>query len=68
MLAGGLRTSLSEATHTIPKPMIEVGGKTMLWHIMKIYSHYGFNEFVICCGYKGNMKYFNEIYIRKILE
>ena len=53
LLAGGFGTRLSEATHTIPKPMVEIGGKPVLWHIMKIYSHYGFNEFIICCGYKG---------------
>ena len=53
ILAGGLGTRLSEATHLIPKPMVEVGGKPILWHIMKTYSHYGINEFIICCGYKG---------------
>ena len=53
LLAGGFGTRLSEETHSIPKPMLEIGGKPVLWHIMKIYSHYGFNEFVICCGYKG---------------
>lgn len=52
LLAGGFGTRLSEATQIIPKPMVEVGGKPILWHIMKIYSHYGFNEFIICCGYK----------------
>ena len=53
ILAGGLGTRISEETHLKPKPMIEIGGKPILWHIMKIYSHYGINEFVICCGYKG---------------
>lgn len=53
ILAGGLGTRISEETHLRPKPMIEVGGKPILWHIMKIYSHYGINEFIICCGYKG---------------
>ena len=53
ILAGGLGTRISEETHLKPKPMIEIGGKPMLWHIMKIYSHYGINDFVICCGYKG---------------
>lgn len=52
ILAGGFGTRLSEATNLIPKPMVEIGGKPILWHIMKIYSHYGINEFVICCGYK----------------
>lgn len=52
ILAGGYGTRLSEATQVIPKPMVEIGGKPILWHIMKIYSQYGFNDFVICCGYK----------------
>jgi glucose-1-phosphate cytidylyltransferase len=51
--AGGLGTRISEETDTRPKPMVEIGGKPILWHIMKIYSHYGFNEFIICLGYKG---------------
>lgn len=53
ILAGGLGTRISEETFFKPKPMIEVGGKPMLWHIMKIYSLFGINEFIICCGYKG---------------
>lgn len=53
ILAGGLGTRISEETHLRPKPMIEVGGRPILWHIMKMYSHYGVNDFVICCGYKG---------------
>lgn len=53
ILAGGLGTRISEESHLKPKPMIEVGGKPILWHIMKLYSHYGINEFVICLGYKG---------------
>lgn len=53
LLAGGLGTRLSEETHLRPKPMVEIGGYPILWHIMKIYSHYGVNEFVICLGYKG---------------
>jgi glucose-1-phosphate cytidylyltransferase len=53
ILAGGLGTRLSEETQLLPKPMIEIGGKPIIWHIMKIYSHHGINEFIICCGYKG---------------
>jgi len=53
ILAGGLGTRLSEETHLRPKPMVEVGGYPILWHIMKIYSAHGINEFIICCGYKG---------------
>jgi glucose-1-phosphate cytidylyltransferase len=52
ILAGGFGSRLSEATNLIPKPMVEIGGKPILWHIMKTYSHYGINDFVICCGYK----------------
>ncbi|MDR1199757.1 MAG: glucose-1-phosphate cytidylyltransferase [Prevotellaceae bacterium] len=52
ILAGGFGTRLSEATSIIPKPMVEIGGKPILWHIMKIYSSYGFNDFIICCGYR----------------
>lgn len=52
ILAGGFGSRLSEATNLIPKPMVEIGGKPIIWHIMKIYSHYGINDFVICCGYK----------------
>jgi glucose-1-phosphate cytidylyltransferase len=53
ILAGGLGTRLSEETTTRPKPMVEIGGKPILWHILKMYSHHGVNDFVICCGYKG---------------
>lgn len=53
ILAGGLGTRISEETHLKPKPMIEIGGKPILWHIMKIYAAHGVNEFIICCGYKG---------------
>jgi glucose-1-phosphate cytidylyltransferase len=53
ILAGGLGTRISEETHLKPKPMVEIGGKPILWHIMKMYSSYGVNDFVICCGYKG---------------
>src|SRR6202050_2097003 len=53
ILAGGLGTRISEETSLRPKPLIEIGGKPILWHILKIYSHYGINNFVICLGYKG---------------
>lgn len=53
ILAGGLGTRISEESHLRPKPMIEIGGRPILWHIMKIYSHYGINDFVVCLGYKG---------------
>ena len=53
IFAGGLGTRLSEETELKPKPMVEIGGKPILWHIMKLYSYYGFNDFVICCGYKS---------------
>lgn len=55
ILAGGLGTRISEETHLRPKPMIEIGGKPIIWHIMKMYSHYGVDDFIICCGYKGYM-------------
>ena len=53
ILAGGLGTRLSEETATRPKPMVEIGGRPILWHILKMYSHHGINDFIICCGYKG---------------
>jgi glucose-1-phosphate cytidylyltransferase len=53
ILAGGFGTRISEETHLIPKPMIEIGGKPIIWHIMKVYSTFGINDFVICCGYKS---------------
>lgn len=55
LLAGGLGTRLSEETDSRPKPMVEIGGKPILWHIMKIYSAHGINDFIVCCGYKGYM-------------
>lgn len=55
ILAGGMGTRISEESHLKPKPMIEIGERPILWHIMKIYSHYGFNEFIICLGYKSNV-------------
>lgn len=66
ILAGGLGTRLSEETRLIPKPMVEIGGKPILWHIMKIYSHYGFNDFVILTGYKSHVikEYFVNYYQR----
>ena len=65
ILAGGYGTRISEETHLKPKPMVEIGGKPILWHIMKIYSHYGINEFVICCGYKAELI---QEYIQKLDE
>ena len=64
ILAGGLGSRLSEETVLKPKPMVEIGGKPILWHIMKIYSYYGFNEFIIMCGYKGYLikEYFSNYY------
>jgi len=65
ILAGGFGTRISEESHMKPKPMIEIGGMPILWHIMKIYSSYGYNDFVICCGYKGYMikQYFSDYYL-----
>lgn len=65
LLAGGYGTRLSEETHIKPKPMIEVGGKPIIWHIMKEYSHYGFNDFIICAGYKQHIvkEWFNNYFI-----
>ena len=65
ILAGGLGTRISEETHLKPKPMIEVGGKPILWHIMKIYSAHGINEFIICLGYKGYLikEYFQNYFL-----
>ena len=65
ILAGGLGTRLAEETSLRPKPMVEIGGKPILWHVMKIYAHYGFNEFIICLGYKGYMikEYFINYYL-----
>ena len=53
LLAGGFGTRLSEETTIRPKPMVEIGGRPILWHIMKLYSHHGIHDFVVCCGYKG---------------
>ena len=53
ILAGGYGTRISEETDIIPKPMVQIGNKPILWHIMKLYSSHGVNEFIICCGYKG---------------
>lgn len=67
ILAGGLGTRISEESHLRPKPMITVGDQPILWHIMKIYSHYGFHDFLICCGYKGHIikEYFADYYLHR---
>ncbi len=67
ILAGGFGTRLSEETDKLPKPMIEIGGKPILWHIMKIYSSYGVNDFIICCGYKGYLikEYFKNYHLHQ---
>mgnify|MGYP003964571861 FL=1 len=65
ILAGGLGTRISEETDNLPKPMIQIGGKPILWHIMKIYSKYGINDFIVCCGYKGYLikEYFSNYFL-----
>lgn len=65
LLAGGFGTRISEESGIRPKPMVEIGGKPILWHIMKIYSHYGMNDFIICCGYKGYIikEYFSNYFL-----
>ena len=67
ILAGGLGTRISEETHLKPKPMIEIGGRPILWHVMKIYSAHGINDFIICCGYKGYMikEYFANYFLHQ---
>jgi len=67
ILAGGLGTRLSEETDLKPKPMVEIGGKPIIWHIMKIYSYYGYNDFIICLGYKGYMikEYFANYFLHQ---
>src|SRR5471030_154145 len=67
LLAGGLGTRLSEETVLKPKPMVEIGGMPILWHIMKIYSSFGFNEFIVCLGYKGYLikEYFANYFLHK---
>ena len=69
ILAGGLGTRISEETHLRPKPMIEIGGKPILWHIMKHYSVHGVNDFIVCCGYKGYLiKEFFANYVRHMSD
>lgn len=67
ILAGGMGSRISEESQLRPKPMIEIGGRPILWHIMKLYSYYGYNEFIICCGYKGQMikEYFIHYYVNQ---
>ena len=65
ILAGGKGTRISEESKTRPKPMVEIGGKPILWHIMQLYAGYGFCDFIVCCGYKGYMikEYFVNYYM-----
>ena len=67
ILAGGFGTRISEESHLMPKPMIQIGDMPILWHIMKLYSHYGFNDFVICCGYKQHIikEFFADYYLHR---
>ena len=67
ILAGGYGSRLSEETEVKPKPMVEIGGMPILWHIMKIYSHFGYNEFIICLGYKGYVikEFFSNYFMHK---
>ncbi|MDR3091808.1 MAG: glucose-1-phosphate cytidylyltransferase [Clostridiales bacterium] len=67
ILAGGFGTRISEESHLRPKPMVEIGGMPILWHIMKHYSHFGFNDFIICCGYMGYVikEYFADYYLHR---
>ena len=67
ILAGGLGTRLSEETDTRPKPMVEIGGRPIIWHIMKSYAYYGLTDFIICCGYKGNVikEYFANYFLNE---
>lgn len=67
ILAGGLGTRISEESHLKPKPMIAIGDQPILWHVMKYYSHFGFNDFIICCGYKGYVikEYFADYYLHR---
>ena len=66
ILAGGFGTRISEETQVLPKPLVEIGGKPIIWHIMKLYAAHGLTDFVVCCGYKGHLikRYFNDFYIQ----